>query len=198
MLIGSFKASIFSLLLRGNIERQSSNSENRINGSRLVFFQNFQFLGYFCLQDSFYGHYFVIIIEMLTHVNILVYVIISYVHGESICEALDGCVYVSHLNRKRNYYPYGAIISLFVCWNFFCLLQLRDTTYASISLIPLYAEKFIIGLLETQLCLLLYAIKMALAQINGDVTEEVFRREVSKISLCRFKTKNNRVGSCKI
>lgn len=137
---------------------------------------------YFFLQDSYYGHYFVIIIEILTHINILVYVTISYVHCESICEALDGCIYVSKISTEKNYYPYGVIISVFVCWNLFCLLQLKDTTYASFSLISLYAEKFIIGLLETQLCLLLYVIKVAVAQINEDITEEVFRREVSRVN----------------
>lgn len=117
---------------------------------------------------------------MLTHVNILVYVTIPFVHGDSICKALDICTYISKTSTKSNHHQYVFIILLFVGWNFFCLLQLRNSTENSfISLIPLYAEKFIIGLLETQICLLLYIVKTAVAQINEEIMKEVFRREVS-------------------
>ncbi|KAK7580151.1 hypothetical protein V9T40_000780 [Parthenolecanium corni] len=106
----------------------------------------------------------------------------------------DGCIYVSKINTEKNYYPYGVIISVFVCWNLFCLLQLTDTTYASFSLISLYAEKFIVGLLETQLCLLLYVIKVAVAQINEDITEEVFRRENDNMQIYDINWRFNKPG----
>lgn len=138
----------------------------------------------FLFQNSHYGHGFIIILEILTHVNILVYVFISYYHSDQIYKSIKGCICVYKINEKFDRYFYLAVITLLVFWNIFCILHLREICREFLFvLVSLYFEKSIITWFEIQMCILLYFVKITMSQIKDEIIFEIKRREVSFIFL---------------
>ncbi len=133
-----------------------------------------------CLQDSYEENIRIIIIESIIHVNVLIYVLVPYIHHNQICEAIGGCVYMSKAVKKSDSTTYIVIILIFVLWNIFCVLQLNETgKYSNSCILIIYYEKLIISLFETQLCMFLHYVKNVMNNVNNEIHGEIERREVS-------------------
>lgn len=120
--------------------------------------------------------YFTTIVQVITHANTIAYVFLPFFNKTRIQIGINACLTNTPELRKNAVNAFFTISGVFIAWIFFNILpSLIDWNLMDFLL---FLEIFILGLLEMQMCFLLYLCNGKLVHVREEI-KSVMDRKVS-------------------